>query len=274
MNSTKNQVKYWTYGSKRKPALLFIHGFTGSHEGFQYIIPKLEESYYIIVPDLPGFGESSLSLDEFTIDSLAKKLNDFTQNLPLKKPYLISHSMGGLVAASMLSQDPDLYQTKTLFISPVSEKVSLLDSRKVGAVLGALQYRIGRNGNKFGHKLVTSKLISRIATSFMTTTQNKHLKSAIVRHHFDNLENISSIDFYYQLHVDINKKGARDYADKLRSFNVQIISGDKDNVTPLAGVQRFTKAVGGKLTVVRGVGHLMHYERPERIASKIKSFIS
>ncbi len=270
-----NEVAYWTYHDKSKPTCVFIHGFTGSHEGFQYIIPELDR-FHIIVPDLPGFGESKLGLETFTIDELATSVNAFVKALNLKTPpYLISHSMGGLVAASMLAQNPELFDEKTVFVSPVATKVNYLDARKIGEFLGRLQFYLGKTVPGAGPRLVKSRLISRISTAIILTANQPKLKKQIREHHFKNLNYISSIDFYYQLHVNINKKGAVDYADKLNSkFNALIIAGDKDNVTPLATEKTLHAALNeSKLHIVRGVGHLLHYERPTEVAAAIDVFL-
>jgi pimeloyl-ACP methyl ester carboxylesterase len=273
MTHSLNDVRYWTYHDDDKPVCIFIHGFTGSHEGFQYIIPGLER-FHIIVPDLPGFGESHLGIDEFTIDSLAQRVNQFVKELSLTKPaYLVSHSMGGLVAASMLSQNPELFDEKTVFVSPVATKVNYLDSRKIGELLGRLQFFLGKTVPAAGPKLVKSRLLSRIATAIILTTEETELKKVINGHHFKNLNYISSIDFYYQLHKDINKRGVIDYADALNTFDVLIVTGDKDNVTPLPTERLLAKTVDAKLHLIEGVGHLLHYERPTEVAAAIDDFL-
>ena len=275
MSHELNEVRYWTYHEADKPVCVFIHGFTGSHEGFQYIIPELSR-FHIVVPDLPGFGESRLGLDDFTIDELARKVNAFVAGLELKTPpYLVSHSMGGLVAASMLAQSPELFDRKTIFVSPVATKVNYLDSRKIGELLGRLQYLVGKTVPAAGPRLVRSRLISRIATAIILTTDESELKKVINQHHFKNLDYISSIDYYYQLHVNINRKGAVDYAPRLNEkFDVLIIAGDKDNVTPLATEKAFVTALKkGRLHVIHGVGHLLHYERPTEVAAAIDGFL-
>lgn len=273
MAHSLNDVRYWTYHDNKKPVCVFIHGFTGSHEGFQYIIPGLER-FHIIVPDLPGFGESKLGIDEFTVDSLAKKVNEFVAGLKLAEPpYLVSHSMGGLVAASMLAQNPELFNKKTVFVSPVATKVNYFDSRKVGELLGRLQYFLGKSVPAAGPKLVKSRLISRIATAIILTSSESDLKKVINGHHFKNLNYISSIDFYYQLHKDINKKGALDYAPQLKKFDALIITGNKDNVTPLATQRKLASALNARLQIIPDVGHLLHYERPTEVAVAIDGFL-
>lgn len=275
MSHSLNDVSYWKYHDSKKPVCVFIHGFTGSHEGFQYIIPELER-FHIIVPDLPGFGESKLGLDEFTIDELGKRVNDFVRDLKLKKPpYIMGHSMGGLVVASMLAQSPELYDKQVVLVSPVATKVNYLDARKIGEFLGRLQFFLGKTVPGAGPRLVKSRLISRVSTAIILTANQPKMKKQIREHHFKNLDYISSIDFYYQLHVNINKKGSVDYAPELnKKFDVMIITGDKDNVTPLATQRKLDAALKhSKLHVIHGVGHLLHYERPTEVAAAIDGFL-
>lgn len=275
MSSLLNDVAYWTYHDKTKPTCIFIHGFTGSHEGFQYIIPELTR-FHIIVPDLPGFGESKLGLDTFTIDELALRVNQFVKDLQLKTPpYIVGHSMGGLVVSSMLAQNPELYNEKAILVSPVATKVNYLDSRKIGELLGRLQYLIGKTVPAAGPRLVKSRLLSRIATAIILTTKESELKKVINEHHLGNLRYISSIDFYYQLHVNINKKGSIDYAPELnKKFKILIITGSKDNVTPLATQKKLAAALNdAKLHIITGVGHLLHYERPTEVAAAIDDYL-
>ena len=95
-------VKYWTYHDDQQPTIIMIHGFTGSHEGFQYIEPLLGE-YRLIIPDVPGFGESTIGRSDWSVDSIAKLLNKFVQQLGFQQPpHLLGHSMGGLIAAAMI----------------------------------------------------------------------------------------------------------------------------------------------------------------------------
>ena len=269
-HKTPSGVRYWTYGDKTKPCLLFVHGFTGSHDGFQYIVPLLERDFHIIVPDLPGFGVSKPAKKPWTIQHVARQTNAFVASLALtEKPCLVSHSMGGLVAAHMLAQKPELFAQKTVFISPVATRVSWLDPRKPGELAGRAQYGAGRHVRK----IAESKLAAQIATKAIITTKNKSLKQRIYEHHFDNLRYVSSADYYYQLHKDINRQGVIELADSLRPFDTLIIASDKDNVTPLKSVRTLGEALDAQLHVISGVGHLAHYEKPGAIASALASFL-
>ena len=153
MSHSLHDIAYWKYHDSSLPTCIFNHRFTGSHEGFQYIIPELKK-FHILVRDLPGFGETKLGIDSFTIDELAKRVNDFVRDLELSEPpFVMGHSMGGLVVASMLSQSPELFNKKAILVSPVATKVNYLDSRKIGAFLGRLQFYLGKTVPGVGPKI-------------------------------------------------------------------------------------------------------------------------
>ncbi len=269
-----SDITYWTYGDNTKPPLLLIHGFTGSHEGFQYMIPRLEKDFFVIVPDLPGFGESPLPPKPWTVDELARHTNDFVASLALaQKPYLVSHSLGSLIAASMLSQRPELFDKRTVFISPVATRIGWLDSRKFGSLLSALHYGLGRQTGKAGSKLVKSKTISRTVTNLLVTTAHPELKEQIQQHHFKNLEYISSVDYYHFLQKDIIRRGIIDYKLRLRSSHILLIAGNKDNVTPIGGTRLLARELPAQLEVIEGVGHLAHYETPDEISQALCDFL-
>lgn len=52
------QIAVRLAGNREKPALLLIHGFPSSSESFRNVIGALARDCFVIVPDLPGFGDS------------------------------------------------------------------------------------------------------------------------------------------------------------------------------------------------------------------------
>ena len=268
-------IQYWTYHPEATTTMVLIHGFTGSHEGFQYIIPRLPHIRFI-VPDLPGFGASTIGRDDWSIDAIARLLNEFVASLQLKtKPHILGHSMGGLVVSSMLDQAPELYDTRAVLLSPVPTAIRRNDSRRPGAVLGALQYAVGHRVPKVGKRIVKSRTITRAITKLIMTTTDKELQKEIHSHHFKNLEYISDIEFYSKLHKDINRQGAIDHVEALKRFDLLLITGDADNVTPLKEMTKFITAVKPlELIILPGVGHLAHYEKAPEVSRAIETFIA
>lgn len=270
-----NDIKYWEHHTVKQPTIVMIHGFTGSHKGFIYLEPLLED-LHLIVPDLPGFGESDLHDEkDWNIEGIARILNEFVKSLGLDTPpVILGHSMGGLVVSAMVAQAPKLY-ADVILISPVPTAIRRNDSRAPGAVLGALQYRIGAKTGRAGKKLVTSRTISRLATQLMTRTSDRERKRAIIEHHYENLGFISSIHFYQKLYRNINRRGAIEHAAALLPKRVLLIAGARDNITPLPEEQKLADAINPEqFVVIENVGHLIHYEKPREAAEAIKAFLS
>ncbi|HIY64770.1 MAG TPA: alpha/beta hydrolase, partial [Candidatus Agrococcus pullicola] len=49
---------WFEYGPESGRPLAFVHGFRGDHHGLETIAAHLP-GYRILIPDLPGFGESA-----------------------------------------------------------------------------------------------------------------------------------------------------------------------------------------------------------------------
>jgi pimeloyl-ACP methyl ester carboxylesterase len=73
-------IFYREAGSRNRPTILLLHGFPTSSYMFRNLIPALADQFYLIAPDYPGFGYSSMPrVDEFdyTFERLAKVMAGF-----------------------------------------------------------------------------------------------------------------------------------------------------------------------------------------------------
>jgi pimeloyl-ACP methyl ester carboxylesterase len=73
-------VFYREAGEKGQPKLLLLHGFPTSSHMFRDLIPLLADSFHIVAPDLPGFGQSSDPTNN-TFDSIADTIERFTEQV-------------------------------------------------------------------------------------------------------------------------------------------------------------------------------------------------
>lgn len=79
------------------PALMLVHGFTESRNIWFDFADKLSREYTVIMPDLPGHGESAL-IPNLSMDSMADMLNHLIDHLEIPNVVMVGHSMGGYVA--------------------------------------------------------------------------------------------------------------------------------------------------------------------------------
>ena len=80
--------------------LLFLHG-AGGHMPNDPLIAALATKYRVVAPLLPGYGESTGEDDLRDMLDVTLHALDVLEALKLKKPIVVGHSMGGMIAAEM-----------------------------------------------------------------------------------------------------------------------------------------------------------------------------
>ena len=82
--------------------VLFLHGFPFDHTMYSAACAPLSGTFRVILPDLPGFGESRGAVPEFpakiSMEEYADMLAEFTDRIGERKVVLCGLSMGGYIA--------------------------------------------------------------------------------------------------------------------------------------------------------------------------------
>ena len=117
----------WSYAVREAddpsaPTVVMLHGFTGSKENWYPLAAALGARYRLLIPDLPGWGESERKPGTvYGFTQQAANVDAFVRALSPGKPVvLLGHSMGGGIAALVAARHPDLVA-----------KVGLLDAAGV-----------------------------------------------------------------------------------------------------------------------------------------------
>ena len=76
---------------------VLIHGYLGSSEMWTFQKEFFSKGYRVIVPALPGFGESHNVKSLDSINKMAKEIINVLDQKKINKFNLIGHSMGGLI---------------------------------------------------------------------------------------------------------------------------------------------------------------------------------
>lgn len=97
---------YHLDGDPRRPALMLLHGFTGSHESLGGLRQYLSSHFYVISPDLPGHGQSLIPSDDFSMVRTAERLEALVQRLDVEHLSLYGYSMGGRQALHLALRIP------------------------------------------------------------------------------------------------------------------------------------------------------------------------
>ncbi len=100
----------WPYlegGPEEAEVIVLLHGFGGDKDNWTRFAKSLTEQYRVIIPDLPGFGESNRYWDQsYSIPEQARRLDEFIKFMDLESVHLVGHSMGGHLAGYYAGQHP------------------------------------------------------------------------------------------------------------------------------------------------------------------------
>ena len=90
-----------------KPVVVLAHGITDNGLCWTSLAKALEADFDLIMVDARGHGLSDKPEDGYSASDHAEDLFGLIKALKLEKPYIIGHSMGGVVAAVLADKYPD-----------------------------------------------------------------------------------------------------------------------------------------------------------------------
>ncbi|WP_426690675.1 alpha/beta fold hydrolase [Rhodanobacter ginsengiterrae] len=99
----------WVYDEGGEgPTIVLLHGFDADRSVWLKTAKLLTPHFHLIIPDLPGWGDSSRNSGaSYNVDAQAARLDSFVKTLGLQRFVLVGHSMGGAIAAVYASEHPE-----------------------------------------------------------------------------------------------------------------------------------------------------------------------
>ncbi|MFC1493013.1 2-succinyl-6-hydroxy-2,4-cyclohexadiene-1-carboxylate synthase [candidate division KSB1 bacterium] len=105
-----NPLSYSVYGDNKENSIIFLHGFMGSKNDWQFLVNKLQKSYYCVLIDLPGHGSSKPDkIQDYSFDNCADNIISLLNDLNIEKCGLVGYSMGGRAALYTLLKYPERF---------------------------------------------------------------------------------------------------------------------------------------------------------------------
>ncbi len=235
--------------------LVLIHGFCENHEIWTEFAEALSEKFEVYLIDLPGFGNSPLPSEPFSIDSIGAEVSEWIDLKRIEQPIIIGHSLGGYVTLAMAARHPEKFAGIGLFHStayPDSEErktnrnkvIEFVKAHGVDPFIDTFVPSLF-----FNKKHLAIPAVDKIARS--TSQQTLLAYTAAMR------DRPSSIDFLKKV-----------------SKPLLILGGDKDSVIPA----EITKELGqlNRKSIVhlfKNTGHMAMYECPQEAQKVITEFV-
>ncbi len=271
---TIKDTSYWVYNDDPKlPTIVMVHGLRGTHHGLD-LIAKQMNGYRVIVPDLPGFGESKPLDSEHSIKNYVQWLYGFMSELKLDRPpILLGHSFGSIIVGYYAKQYPKTI-FKLIMVNPIGYP-ALKGSKAILTQLAVGFYWLGQKlPEKAGTQLLSSKPSVMAMSMTLAKTHDKKTRAFIHSQHlqhFSTFANRKVVDEAFQASIHEN---VREIAADI-NVPTLLIAGELDTVTPLKRQKELVKLFpNAKLEIINKTGHLTHYETPDQVANAIIEYVS
>ncbi|MFC4244691.1 alpha/beta fold hydrolase [Gryllotalpicola reticulitermitis] len=280
-------TRWWDYPAESAAAgtaaghgtIIAVHGFRGDHHGLEPVVGNLP-GQHVIMPDLPGFGASDAFRDRtHDIAGYARWLGEFARAVEPEGPItLLGHSFGSIVVAAALAEhgaDEGLLDASAaILINPIGAP-ALSGPKAIGTAAAIFYYWLARElPPRPGNALLRNPGIVRAMSIAMATTREPELRRWIHGQHdayFSSFADRGSLleSFRASVSHDVSEYAAR------VELPVLLVAAANDQITPLAAERRLvTLFSDAELEVIDGVGHLIHYEKPEEAATHISQFLA
>lgn len=99
------------------PTVILIHGFPMNQQVWIDFAEKLSESLKVITLDLPGFGNTPILPEGFSIDDVALSILAWIREKKYVKPVVVGHSLGGYISLAMAEHEINSMAGMCLFHS-------------------------------------------------------------------------------------------------------------------------------------------------------------
>ena len=248
---TIDSTNYHYRVSKRAPengqAVICLHG-SGAHGiVWSYQVSRLSKYFKVIVPDLPGHGESQGSTLA-SAEEYACWLDRFAAGLKLSSFFVMGHSFGGAIA---------------------QEYARTFSCKVRGLILVA-------TGTRFRFSTMYRSLYEQ---GVDVSADIQHFRTPDHPEQFDFFNKVfeflkSNSDA--TLHADLLAAGAFDSTPWISTINLPslVIWGSNDIITPKELPENLASSLSGsEFCVIQNAGHVVMVEAPNEFNTIVKNFM-
>jgi pimeloyl-ACP methyl ester carboxylesterase len=255
-------------GGKGQTVLL-LHGFGANKDNWTRFAKYLTGDYHVVIPDIPGFGESSqIRKASYDAENELKRIDRFTEALKLERFHLAGNSMGGMFAAMYGAKYPQKVSTLALF-APGGVK-----SPKMSELAILLQK--GTNPLLAGSTEDFDKLIKLcfVKPPFMPSQFKKVLAADAIAHSDFNKKILDDMKWNHTGGIPSPMETFLEpYLPQIKA-PVLIIWGDTDKILDVGGVAVLEKNLKNYKTIImKNTGHIPMMENPQETASSYVSYL-
>lgn len=260
------KVRYFTNGLRGEHPLMLLHGFMSDATSIVPLAEHMQADQPVIIPDLPGFGESEALDSEEGLMAYLDWFRGFLEVMKIEAPsVIIGYSFGAFIAVLYTSLFPQSPETKLILLTPVvklgwtartygrSFRFVTGKSRKTAERIYALQYDL--------------------TTHYLAKVRHPGVKNELMERRREELTYLDS-ELVIRLFSEFLEIDMLSYAARIKVPTV-IVTASDDNVVDAAATRQFSQLIKKPIIMVEilHAGHLLPIEEPVLLATTLKNYL-
>lgn len=251
------KLPYVEHGDPSGVPVILLHGVIDSWHSFERVLPHLPKSLYAIALTQRGHGDAERPETGYRTRDFATDVAAFIERLDLGPALVVGHSMGSTNAIRFAIDFPEQVRGLALVGSFASYRHNSVLTEFWATEVRHLVDPIDPD---FVREFQLGTLAGAVPDAFLETIIEESLKvpARVWRASFEGLLE-------------------DDFVDDLERLRVPslLFWGDRDGFASRSDQQTLMAMIAdSRLLTYPGVGHGLHWERPERFASDLTAFAS
>ncbi len=258
-------------GSDKKETLVMIHGFGDRKESFYFMSKFLKEKLNLVIPDLPGFGNSCMDPDlVYSLDNYIDWLGRFIEQNGPESFHLAGCSMGGAIAAKFAAQFPSRVKSLSL-VDPAGFYLSGQHSVYDEALAGSNIFHISSPSD---FESLQSRLFRKSPPLPACVKEYMILKAMGDRKWFAKIfDELMDMDSIKSGNISL-EQASLNHLCKDITMPVMLFWGRHDSLLPWETALFVEKLLPrAQVHIYEEYGHVPHLEGPQKLAGHLLDFI-
>lgn len=272
--------------------IICLHGEPTWGYLYRNFIPKLAQSYRVIVPDHMGFGKSETPKDkEYIFGTHVENLIAFVEDLGLSDITFVAQDWGGPITGSFVLRQPDKVKRLCLMNTMLGYGGAVQDApkstEKPPRLNDSTWFQWIKNNYEAGTYFEVLNNIESTVLSIMKKLYF-HNSAAVDENWIEAYsmpfrgegENKAAVEFPLDVHLDrvsayVKEGLMMGNLDKVRQKPAMLAEGLKDKAMPPALVMNDFKRLfpNGPLVTLENAGHFCQEDEPVALVALIEQFI-
>jgi len=253
----------WSYldGGKGE-VILFVHGYGTEKDGWDIFARAWRNSHRLVIPDLPGFGETTkIESSVYDVPHQVERLDRFVDVLGIPSFHLAGISMGGAIAAYYAGEHS--HRVKSLFLMAPAGVRSTVPSA------------VWREYMEKGRILLLYRNVEQFDDLLRVMFYKKPFIPQPFRRYFA-ARGALNYRFREKIIRDLEKGGMSILEGRLDKVAAPtlVVWGENDRILHVSGAEKFRRGLRDcHIITLPKCGHAVFFDRPDETRRAYRDFL-